>query len=51
MYTARVKTPTPKGFEVLIDGFRIGVSTMKDVKFIHRNDGYSYEFPKTTFYS
>ena len=51
VYTARVKTPTPKGFEVLIDDFRIGVSTMKDVKFIHRNDGYSYEFPKTTIYS
>jgi 5-methylcytosine-specific restriction endonuclease McrA len=47
VYTARVKTPTPKGFEVLIDGFRIGVSTMKDVEFVHRNDGYGYEFQKT----
>jgi hypothetical protein len=43
-YTARVKTPTAKGFEVLINQFRIGVSTIKNVKFIHRQDGYSYRF-------
>ncbi|MCC3410339.1 MAG: HNH endonuclease [Microcoleus sp. PH2017_29_MFU_D_A] len=43
-YTARVKKPTAKGFEVLINQFRIGVSTIKNVKFIHRQDGYSYRF-------
>jgi len=43
-YTARIKTPTQKGFEVLINGFRIGVSKMKDVQFLHRSDGYAYEF-------
>ncbi|WP_293348887.1 MULTISPECIES: RNA-guided endonuclease IscB [unclassified Microcoleus] len=42
-YTARVKTPTPKGFEVLIDGARITLSTMSNVVFIHRSDGYGYE--------
>ncbi len=41
-YTARVKTPTIKGCEVLITGNRVTVSTMKNVTFIHRNDGYSY---------
>lgn len=51
LYTARVKTPTKKGFEVLIDGFRVSVSTMKDVHFVHRNDGYGYEFQKTTICS
>lgn len=43
-YTARVKTPTEKGFEVVILGARITVSTMKGVLFAHRSDGYGYEF-------
>jgi HNH endonuclease len=41
-YTARVKTPTIKGCEVLITGNRVTVSTMKYITFIHRSDGYSY---------
>lgn len=43
-YMARVKTPTQKGCEVLIDGNRISFSSMKDIMFIHHNDGYSYGF-------
>jgi hypothetical protein len=42
-YTARVKTPTKKGCEVKINGFRVSFSSMKDVHFIHQSDGYSYE--------
>jgi 5-methylcytosine-specific restriction endonuclease McrA len=42
VYTGRVKTPTDKGCEVVINGFRVGFSTMKDVIKIHRNDGYCY---------
>jgi 5-methylcytosine-specific restriction endonuclease McrA len=41
-YIARVKTPTNKGIEVLINNWRITVNSMKDVKFIHRSDGYAY---------
>jgi hypothetical protein len=41
-YIARVKTPTTKGIEVLINGFRITMNSMKNVKFIHRSDGYAY---------
>jgi 5-methylcytosine-specific restriction endonuclease McrA len=41
-YTGRVKTPTPKGCEVVINGFRVGFSSMTSVKTIHRNDGFSY---------
>lgn len=41
-YTARVKTPTKRGCEVLINGNRISFSTMKDVLFVHRSDGYGY---------
>ncbi|MBW4669396.1 MAG: HNH endonuclease [Cyanomargarita calcarea GSE-NOS-MK-12-04C] len=43
-YTARVKTPTPKGFEVKIGEHRVTVSSMVGVKFIYRNDGFSYSF-------
>lgn len=43
-YTARVKTPTQKGFEVLINSARVTVSSMKNVVFVHRSDEYSYEF-------
>jgi hypothetical protein len=41
-YTARVKTPTTSGCEVVINGSRVAVSTMKDITFVHRSDGYSY---------
>ena len=44
IYTARVKTPTSKGFEVLLNGFRVKISSMKGVQFIQRQDGYSYGF-------
>ncbi|MDJ0797697.1 MAG: hypothetical protein QNJ51_12930 [Calothrix sp. MO_167.B12] len=43
-YTARVKTPTPKGFEVKLNGFRVSSAMESLVRFVHRNDGYSYEF-------
>ncbi|MFB8789279.1 MAG: RNA-guided endonuclease IscB [Potamolinea sp.] len=43
-YTARVKTPNKNGFEVLIDGARISVSSMNNVVFVHRSDGYGYGF-------
>jgi RRXRR protein/HNH endonuclease len=43
-YTIRVKTPTPNGFEVLIKGGRVGISSMKGVKFAYRADGYEYKF-------
>lgn len=43
-YTSRVRTPTPKGFEVLINGFRIQLSSMTGVKLIHKQDGYAYGF-------
>jgi HNH endonuclease len=43
-YTARVKTPTTKGCEVLINGCRVAVSTMKDIQFVHHSDGYSYSW-------
>lgn len=42
-YNSRVKTPTSKGVEVVIDGHRISVET-KFVKFVHRSDGYAYRF-------
>jgi hypothetical protein len=44
IYTARVKTPTTKGCEVLMNGNRVTVSTMKDITFVHRSDGYSYSW-------
>jgi hypothetical protein len=43
-YTARVKTPTPKGFEVKISGFRVAVERSFLIRFVHRNDGYAYSF-------
>jgi 5-methylcytosine-specific restriction endonuclease McrA len=42
-YMARVKTPTEKGFEVLINGARITISSMNNVTFVHRSDGYGYQ--------
>ncbi|MUG96253.1 endonuclease [Scytonema sp. UIC 10036] len=43
IYRARVKTPTPKGVEVLISTRRIAVARHY-VKLIHRADGYEYSF-------
>lgn len=40
-YTARVKTPTPTGVEVKINGHRI---SSKLFSFVQRNDGYDYGF-------
>ncbi|NMG10578.1 RNA-guided endonuclease IscB [Brasilonema sp. UFV-L1] len=48
IYTTRVKTPTCKGCEVLIDGSRVTLSTMKDIVFVHRSDGYSYGLLKNS---
>lgn len=42
-YTTRVKTPTTKGFEVLINGFRVGIASMNGVTVVQRQDGYSYK--------
>jgi 5-methylcytosine-specific restriction endonuclease McrA len=41
IYNSRVKTPTQKGVEVVIDGHRISVEA-KLIKFVHRSDGYAY---------
>jgi 5-methylcytosine-specific restriction endonuclease McrA len=41
-YAVRVKAPTEKGCEVVINGFRIQFSNMKDIKIIHHSDGFSY---------
>ncbi|MUG95578.1 endonuclease [Scytonema sp. UIC 10036] len=43
IYRARVKTPTPKGVEVLISGHRISLDRQY-IKLIHRADGYEYSF-------
>ncbi|MUG92534.1 endonuclease [Scytonema sp. UIC 10036] len=43
IYRARVKTPTPKGVEVLINGHRISLDR-RHVKLIHQSDGYEYSF-------
>ena len=43
-YVTRVKTPTKKGVEVVIKGFRVRISSMKNVNFIQRSDGYAYLF-------
>ena len=43
-YTARVKTPTPKGFEVKIKGFRVSQNLKYLIRFVHRHDGYAYSF-------
>lgn len=43
-YVTRVKTPIKKGVEVVIKGFRVGISSMKNVNFIQRSDGYAYFF-------
>ncbi len=40
-YTGRVKTPTAKGVEVKIDGYRI---SSNQFSFVHQNDGYYYSF-------
>jgi hypothetical protein len=41
---ARVKTLTAKGCEVLLNGSRVTLKSMKDVQIIHRNDGYGYGY-------
>lgn len=43
-YSSRVKTPTVKGFEAKINGERVTVSSMNNVRFVHRGDGYEYSF-------
>ncbi len=40
-YTARVKTPTNKGVEVRINGYRISSNLFS---FVHQSDGYDYCF-------
>ena len=42
--TMRIKTPTAKGFEVQNAQGRTAISSLTGVRFIHRNDGYSYRF-------
>lgn len=42
-YSARVKTPSPKGMEAVIQGHRVAVE-LKYVQFVHRSDGYAYRF-------
>jgi len=44
IYTARVKTQTPKGFEVKINGSRVAQKMEHLIRFVHRNDGYAYSF-------
>ncbi len=43
IYRARVKTPTEKGVEVLINSHRIAIDR-QHIKLIHRSDGYEYSF-------
>ncbi|KAF3890935.1 MULTISPECIES: RNA-guided endonuclease IscB [Nostocales] len=43
IYRARVKTPTPKGVEVLINGYRIAIDRQY-VQLIHCADGYECSF-------
>lgn len=42
IYNVRVRTPTPKGCEVMIEGFRVTFSNMDGIKVIHQKDGYAY---------
>lgn len=42
-YTSRVKTPTKTGVEVVINQVRAKAQN-RFVKYIHRNDGYAYQF-------
>ncbi|MDY6897146.1 MAG: RNA-guided endonuclease IscB [Cyanobacteriota bacterium] len=42
-YKSRVKTPTKKGVEVVVNQVRTTVQN-SNVKYIHRNDGYAYQF-------
>lgn len=44
IYVARVKTPTKKGCEVSINSHRVSFSSMQEIQFIHRSDGYAYGF-------
>ncbi|MBR8837779.1 MAG: HNH endonuclease [Stigonema ocellatum SAG 48.90 = DSM 106950] len=42
-YQCRIKTPNKTGAEVVINGKRVSVK-QNYIKFIHRSDGYSYNF-------
>ena len=42
IYKGRVKTPTPNGFEVKINGSRVSQKMNYLIRFMHRNDGYAY---------
>lgn len=44
IYKGRVKTPTPKGFEIKINGFRVSQKMNYLIRFMHRNDGYAYSY-------
>lgn len=44
IYKGRVKTPTPKGFEVKINECRVSQKMNYLIRFMHRNDGYNYSF-------
>ena len=44
IYKGRVKTPTPKGFEVKINNSRISQKMSYLIRFMHRNDGRLYSF-------
>lgn len=41
-YVTRVKTPTKKGCEVLINNCRVGFSSMLNISFVCKSDGYNY---------
>ncbi len=43
IYQCRIKTPNKAGAEVVINGKRVSVK-QNCIKFIHRSDGYSYNF-------
>ena len=43
VYHSRIKTPTKTGAEVVISGKRVSVKQAA-ITFIHRNDGYTYQF-------
>lgn len=42
-HKGRVKTPTEHGLEIKIGEYRLVVGDMTSVKFIHKQDGYSYQ--------
>jgi len=46
IYQCRIKTPASAGAEVVINGKRVSVK-QNCIKFIHRCDGYSYNFTQS----